>query len=197
MNENLISAETDTYSADDILQRQEEWKSSNRQQCPRIARLIRHHKIVRSVAREIAVKFSKLGIQIDQRLAEMMAVTHDLGKCVATNELDEPGTKHEGLGKSVALEYFGIDESVSKICQSHGWDTPQAPDGNRMMSKEEIVATLADRLWKGSRKTPFEMGVAESLCLELGKESWEVFMLIDPILEDIADEGAERLARSR
>lgn len=161
----------------------------------KLKRLIQHHTIVRSVAAEIALEFTEIGVTADQNLAEMMAMTHDVGKIHCLEELDSPGKRHEALGEQAAEKLFGITSDISKVCQSHGWDTPYHPEHEgKMMSNEEIVATLADRLWKGSRDTQFEMATAEVFATQLGKETWEAYLLIESIFDQVASNGPERLA---
>jgi hypothetical protein len=111
------------------------------------------------------------------------AATHDIGKVRHPAELSGPGSAHELAGYSLLLS-LGIEEASARFARTHGsWDVPDAPF-------EDLLVTLADKVWKGKRVPALEERVSE----RLGGPPWETFLALDDELERIAAGADARLA---
>jgi hypothetical protein len=98
-------------------------------------------------------------------------------------ELSGPGSAHELAGYSLLLSK-GVEESLARFARTHGsWDAADS-------TFEDLLVTLADKVWKGKRLPELEQRVAE----RLGGPPWETFLALDDELERIASGADERLA---
>ena len=114
------------------------------------------------------------------------AATHDIGKTIYTNELSEAGHKHEQAGLQLLLS-LGISEEKSKCAASHSsW--------SENSTLEELLVSLADKIWKGNRVQDLEDLLIERISTETKTERWEVFGLLDSIIDDIAKDADKRLS---
>ena len=62
---------------------------------------------------------------------------------------------------------------------------------------EELVIALADKLWKGVRKSELESLIIDRIAEVVGRDRWDIFIPLDSRFEEIASSGHERLERSR
>ena len=116
------------------------------------------------------------------------AATHDIGKVLHQNELDGHGSRHEEDGPNLLLEY-GYTPEQSRFARTHGsWRTE--PD----LTVEDLLVALADTCWKGQRESELETMIATMISQQLGLESWEVFLALDDVLEEVTCRAEERLA---
>ncbi len=53
---------------------------------------------------------------------------------------------------------------------------------------------LADTCWKGQRDSDLETTIAAMISQQIGMESWEIFLTLDDVLEEIVSKAEERLA---
>lgn len=114
------------------------------------------------------------------------AATHDIGKTIYTNELSEAGHKHEQAGLQLLLS-LGISEEKSKFAASHSsWLESSA--------LEELLVSLADKIWKGNRVQDLEDLLIERISTETKTERWEVFSLLDSIIDNITKDADKRLS---
>ncbi|WP_240521662.1 HD domain-containing protein [Amycolatopsis vastitatis] len=111
------------------------------------------------------------------------AATHDIGKILHPAELSGPGSLHEVAGYSLLLSQ-GIEEASARFARTHGsWDAAD-------VTFEDLLVSLADKVWKGKRVPELEQRVTA----RLGGPAWETFLALDDELERIAAGADARLA---
>ncbi|WP_433375129.1 HD domain-containing protein [Dactylosporangium sp. CA-152071] len=145
-------------------------------------RLAAHLRLVHDVAAQLLdwLAAHAPGLVVDRAAVLFGAATHDIGKTLHPEELAGPGSAHEAAGARM-LEEFG---DLARFAANHArWDRPDA-------TPEELLVTLADKVWKGKRVDDLERRVAGLL----PGEPWEAFMALDDELTRIADTADERLA---
>ena len=105
------------------------------------------------------------------------AATHDIGKVVHPAELTGPGSAHEAAGEDLLLRY-GVPAHLARFAGSHGscWIRPAA-------TLDELLVSLADKVWKGDRVPELERQV-----------SGATGHTLDRLLDDLAAGAAGRLA---
>jgi hypothetical protein len=83
------------------------------------------------------------------------AATHDIGKVEHPAELTGPGSAHEQAGENLLLRY-GVPAHLARFAGSHGscWTRPDA-------TLDELLVSLADHIWKGSRLPSLEQRVLD------------------------------------
>ena len=59
---------------------------------------------------------------------------------------------------------------------------------------EELVVSLADKVWKGCLIQDLEDLLIEKIATETKIEHWRIFSLLDSIIEDITRDADERLS---
>ena len=151
-------------------------------------RLYAHSLLVHDVANKLLEEINKTweNLNINKNLVLFGAATHDIGKTICTNELSEAGDKHEQAGLQLLLS-LGISEEKSKFTASHSsWSESSA--------LEELLVSLADKIWKGNRVHDLEDLLIERISTETKTECWAVFSLLDSIIDDIAKDADKRLS---
>ena len=151
-------------------------------------RLYAHLLLVHDVAHTLikAITGTWGNLNIDEDLILFGAATHDIGKCIHINELSEKGHKHEQEGKLLLIS-LGVSEEKAKFAASHAtW--------SEKSTIEELVVSLADKVWKGSRIHDLEDLLIEKIATETKMEHWGIFSLLDSIIEDITRDADERLS---
>jgi hypothetical protein len=153
-------------------------------------RLVRHHQLVVEAASLLCKKVREgFGVAFHAEAVLLGAALHDAGKIVFPEEMRAPGHKHEQAGQSLLIER-GVTPELARFCVTHAsWDEPER-------SLEDLLVALADKLWKGKREQELEARVLAMLATRARREPWEVFERLDTICEEIAADGASRLARS-
>lgn len=152
-------------------------------------RLILHAQLVSEVSTLLTETFLSLNLQLDKTLVEIGAILHDSGKIIHPLELAQSGSKHELAGESLLLKN-DVRPEIARICLTHAqWK-------NETCSLEELTVALSDKLWKGKREKELELLVIDKVAKLLNKDRWEIFVDLDAVFEDIAADGAQRLARS-
>ncbi|WP_189155956.1 HD domain-containing protein [Lentzea pudingi] len=152
-------------------------------------RLAAHLRLVHDVACELVAWVSRHhpAVALDQEAVLFGAATHDIGKVLHPNELSGPGSAHEPAGYALLLER-GVSERLARFARTHAsWTAPG-------ISLEELLVSLADKVWKAKRVPELEQLVTERLAAAAGLESWEVFMALDDELDRIASDADARLA---
>ncbi|MFF1607466.1 HD domain-containing protein [Amycolatopsis sp. NPDC058278] len=142
-------------------------------------RLGAHLRVVHDVAVTLT---GWVGPRVDVPAVLFGAATHDIGKILHPAELSGPGSAHEPAGYSLLLSQ-GVEESLARFARTHGsWDAPD-------VTFEDLLVSLADKVWKGKRVPELEQRVAE----RLGGSPWETFLALDDELERIASGADARL----
>ena len=147
-------------------------------------RLAAHLRAVHHVAHQLTERLATESLGFDRAAVLFGAATHDLGKVRHPEELEQPGHLHEPAGYELLLSY-GVPHELARFAGSHGssWLTPDAPT-------EDLLVSLADKVWKGARVTDLEQRVME----RLPGEEWDAFLRLDNILGPIASEADRLLA---
>lgn len=127
------------------------------------------------------------GVDVDQEAVRYGAATHDVGKTYVIEELSGPGSEHEQRGYRLLLDH-GVEERHARFARTHGtWDGPD-------VTFEDLLVSLADKVWKGKRVPDLEQRVVDHLATTAGQEPWEAFMALDDLLTDLAADADRRLA---
>ncbi|MFG1642271.1 HD domain-containing protein [Amycolatopsis sp. NPDC049252] len=115
------------------------------------------------------------------------AATHDIGKIRHPEELSGPGSAHERAGYELLLSQ-GVEEASARFARTHGsW-------GADDVTLEDLLVSLADKVWKAKRVPDLEQRVTEHLAAVGGEPVWQVFMALDDVLDGIAAGADARLA---
>lgn len=153
-------------------------------------RLLRHVELVGEAAELLLADFGRRGVPLDAAWVRAGVVLHDAGKVLHPEELERPGADHEPAGEAL-LRAHGVSDELARVCVTHArWSAPET-------TLEELLIALADTLWKGSRKRALEERVIDAAAERLSKPRWDLFVELDSLFEQIAADGAERLARSQ
>lgn len=152
-------------------------------------RLIAHLTLVHDVAVKLVeeIKQNFPEYNFDEESVYFGAATHDIGKSLHKKELSEAGNKHELAGEKLLLNH-GIKPELARFARTHAdWQSEES-------KFEDLLVALADKCWKGKRVEKLENSIAEIIAAKTEQETWEVFMLLDDILNEIAKDADERLA---
>jgi HD domain len=153
------------------------------------SRLQQHGEIVAEVAFQLSDALSSAGIEHDGQMVLVGAALHDAGKIIHPEELDLPGHEHEAAGERLLLDH-GISPRLARVCRTHGaWDDAE-------LSLEELLISLADHLWKGTREPRPEAAIIATASAQVGIEEWEMLLKLDTEFERIAARGTARLAEA-
>ena len=153
-------------------------------------RLKMHLLIVHDVAATLADAFQQAWatLPLDKDLVRFGAATHDIGKVLHQNELYGHGSRHEEDGPTLLMEY-GYTTEQSRFARTHGsWRTEPG------LTLEDLLVALADTCWKGQRESELETMIATMISQQIGVESWEVFLALDDVLDEVTSRAEERLA---
>jgi hypothetical protein len=145
-------------------------------------RLAAHLRAVHDVAWQLADWFTDR-LPLDRAAVLFGAATHDIGKIVHVEELSGPGHRHEPAGRDLLLAH-GVEPELARFAASHASWT--APD----ITTEELVVSLADKIWKAKRVPDLE----QLIVARLDGQPWEAFMVLDDELSRIAADSDRRLA---
>ncbi|WP_199484935.1 HD domain-containing protein [Actinomadura craniellae] len=152
-------------------------------------RLVAHLRLVHDVAHRLTGRLAAAwpALEFDRAAVLFGAATHDIGKALHPAELSGPGAEHEPAGHRLLLER-GVPEELARFARDHAaWDAPGA-------TVEDLLVSLADKVWKGKRVEALEMLLVERLAAVGGQEPWAAFMTLDDILADLAAGADARLA---
>ncbi|AZA98514.1 HD domain-containing protein [Chryseobacterium joostei] len=112
--------------------------------------------------------------------------THDIGKIIEKNELREKGKQHEQTGYKILMDY-GIKENLARFTITHGdWE-------NENLAIEDLIVTLADKIWKGQRIDKLEEKVIAEISKLTNIDYWTVYLKIDNIISQIINGSDKRL----
>lgn len=146
-------------------------------------RLAAHLRLVHDVAVELVEWFEQRGVVVDREAVLFGAATHDIGKVLHPAELSGPGSQHEPAGYELLVEH-GFPERLARFARTHASWTEQG------IEFEDLVVSLADKVWKAKRVQDLENLIVE----RLPGEAWEAFMALDDVLDRIAATADTRLA---
>ncbi|MEU4096308.1 HD domain-containing protein [Streptomyces sp. NPDC026673] len=152
-------------------------------------RLAAHLRLVHDVACELVEWVGRYspGLVVDRSAVLFGAATHDIGKALHVAELSGPGGRHEKAGRALLLTH-GVEPRLARFAATHGSWTG---DG---VTVEELLVSLADKVWKGKRVTDLEDLVVVRLADATGSERWEAFLALDEFLGTVAADAERRLA---
>nr|CTQ91686.1 hypothetical protein [Kibdelosporangium sp. MJ126-NF4] len=149
------------------------------------SRLVAHLRVVHDVACHLLdwLETRYPEVAVDREAVQFGAATHDIGKVLFPAELSGPGSQHEPAGYQLLLEH-GVEERLARFAQTHAsWTEPG-------IEFEDLLVSLADKIWKAKRVPELENLVVE----RLPGEPWEVFMALDELLDRIATDADWRIA---
>ncbi|MEE6306834.1 HD domain-containing protein [Plantactinospora veratri] len=152
------------------------------------ARLAAHLRAVHDVAAQL---LDWLGqeypdLTVEHREVRFGAATHDIGKTRHPEELSGPGSRHEPAGRELLIGY-GVQPALARFAASHArWDSPGT-------TTEELLVSLADKVWKGRREADLEDRVVDRLTAVGGQQRWAAFLALDDVLSRIAEDADARL----
>ena len=150
-------------------------------------RLVAHLTLVHDVAHRLVKQImDRWRPGLDVRLVLFGAATHDLGKAVHVAELSGDGAQHEATGLELMLR-AGVPEREARFAVTHAsWESDD-------VTLEDLLVTLADKVWKGRRIENLELGVARAIASSCGVELWAVYQGLAEILDELSSRAEERL----
>jgi hypothetical protein len=152
-------------------------------------RLAAHLRAVHDVAHQLVVWVEERypALLFDREALLFGAATHDIGKTVHVAELSGPGAVHEEAGRALLLAH-GVSPELARFAATHAsWREPD-------VGPEDLLVSLADKIWKNKRVTDLEDLVVAWLAEASGRPAWEEFIALDEVLTGIGDEADQRLA---
>lgn len=152
-------------------------------------RLVAHLRAVHDVACQLTdwVRQHYPDVAFDREAVAFGAATHDIGKVEHPGELSGPGSAHEQAGYRLLLDR-GVEEHLARFARTHASWT--AAD----VEVEDLLVSLADKVWKAKRVADLEQLVTERLAAASGQQPWQAFMALDDVLDRIAADADFRLA---
>jgi HD domain len=152
-------------------------------------RLAAHLRAVHDVAHQLvdSVGQSYPAVSFDREAVLFGAATHDVGKTVHLSELSGPGAAHEEAGQTLLLGH-GVSPELARFAATH------ASWAESRVGLEDLLVSLADKIWKNKRVPDLEDLVVARLAEATGQAVWEEFIALDGVLARIGDEADERLA---
>lgn len=116
------------------------------------------------------------------------AATHDIGKTAHVGELSGPGSAHEEAGRRLLLDH-GVEPELARFAGTHAaWAAD--PD----VGIEDLLVSLADKVWKNKRVSELEDLVIGRLAGASGRPVWEEFLALDDLLVSLGAGADRRLA---
>jgi len=153
-------------------------------------RLVAHLTLVHDVACSLVEECEERlpGLKLDAESITFGAATHDIGKALHPTELVEAGSTHEAEGERLLME-FGVAASRARFARTHAaWRTDTS------LALEDLFVTLADTCWKGKRLPELDGLVAKRVAAQTAREEWEVYLVLDDILQKLSSGADHRLA---
>ncbi len=152
-------------------------------------RLVAHLRAVHDVACQLRdwVQQHYPDVRFDGEAVAFGAAIHDIGKVEHPNELSGPGSAHEQAGYQLLLN-LGVEEDLARFARTHASWTAVG------VSVEDLLVSLADKVWKAKRVPDLEELITARLTASSGQQPWEVFMALDDVLDRIAADADGRLA---
>ncbi|MFD3840826.1 HD domain-containing protein [Streptomyces sp. NPDC058642] len=151
-------------------------------------RLAAHLRAVHDVAYELVEWVARRhpGLPLDRDAVLFGAATHDIGKTAHTGELSGPGSAHEDAGRELLLSH-GIAPRLARFAATHAtWTLPD-------LGVEDLLVSLADKIWKNKRVPELEDLVVRELAAASGRTVWEEFLDLDDVLTSVGEGADARL----
>ncbi|WP_406440669.1 HD domain-containing protein [Streptomyces sp. NBC_00631] len=151
-------------------------------------RLAAHLRAVHDVAHQLVAWVEKRypAVLFDRAAVLFGAATHDIGKTVHVSELSGPGAAHEEAGQALLLDR-GVRPELARFAATHAsWTDPR-------VGPEDLLVSLADKIWKNKRVPDLEDLVVARLAEATGRAPWEEFLALDEVLTRIGDGAEDRL----
>lgn len=128
-------------------------------------RLAAHLRAVHDVAWELTGTLDRRypSLSYDRDAVLFGAATHDIGKAIHPAELSGPGSAHERAGHELLLAH-SVEERLARFARTHASWT--APD----ITLEDLLVSLADKVWKAKRVAELEELVIARLTAVSGQE---------------------------
>jgi hypothetical protein len=152
-------------------------------------RLAAHLRLVHDVACQIVdwLQQRHPHLRFDRHAVLFGAATHDIGKSLHPSELSGPGSTHEPDGRDLLLHH-GFNETLARFAATHAsWTDPD-------VTLEDLLVSLADKIWKNKRVPELEDLVVTHLAQATSRQPWEAYAALDELLTDIGDTADQRLA---
>nr|WSW71661.1 HD domain-containing protein [Streptomyces sp. NBC_00995] len=152
-------------------------------------RLAAHLRAAHDVAHQLVDWMGRRcpAVPFDREAVLFGAATHDIGKTVHVSELSGPGAAHEEAGKDLLLAR-GVSPELARFAATHAsWTEPGA-------GLEDLLVSLADKVWKNKRVSGLEDLVVARMAEETGRPAWQEFIALDEVLSRIGDDADGRLA---
>ena len=152
-------------------------------------RLAAHLRAVHDVAHQLVTWVDREypALQLGAEAVLFGAATHDIGKAVHLAELSGPGSAHESAGRELLLAR-GVEPRLARFAATHAdWNGPD-------IRLEDLLVSVADKVWKGKRAREPEDLVLARLAAHSGRRAWEEFLSFDDLLMSIASRADGRLA---
>jgi len=127
-------------------------------------------------------------LEFDANAVLLGAATHDIGKVIHPEEVAGPGRQHEKDGPEL-LQRQGLPAIIARFARTHG----QWRDADDL-SIEDLLVSLADKIWKGRRDEALEALLVRTIGQFGGAEQWMIFARLDDLCSQIASRADERLA---
>jgi hypothetical protein len=151
-------------------------------------RLVAHLRAVHDVAVQLVDWVGRRcpALEVDREAVLFGAATHDVGKILHTAELSGPGARHEEAGRDLLLAH-GVAPELARFAAGHASWGPGT-------GVEDLLVSLADKVWKNKRVTDLEDLVVAELSRAGGRPVWEEFMELDELLTRVGEGADRRLA---
>jgi len=152
-------------------------------------RLAAHLRAVHDVAVELTdwLAATYPAVSFDRNAVLFGAATHDIGKTAHVGELLGPGSAHEEAGRRLLLAQ-GVAPGLARFAATHAtWTLPD-------IGLEDLLVSLADKIWKNKRVPELEDLVVRRLAEASGRTVWEEFLDLDDALTAVGEAAQERLA---
>lgn len=152
-------------------------------------RLAAHLRAVHDVAARLLAWLDRHypTLMVDHDMVLFGAATHDIGKVEHPEELSGPGSAHEPAGHQLLLRH-GVAQNLARFALTHAqWIRDD-------VTTEELLVSLADKIWKGKRVADLEQRIVQRLAAVDGQQQWEAFLHLDDALTRIAEDAEARLA---
>ncbi|MEU6665578.1 HD domain-containing protein [Streptomyces sp. NPDC046727] len=152
-------------------------------------RLVAHLRAVHDVAAQLVewVRRHCPQLEFDAEAVLFGAATHDIGKALHPAELSGPGARHEPDGRQLLLAHR-VPAHLARFAGTHAsWTAPG-------IAVEDLLVSLADKIWKNKRVSELEDLVVARLAGADGRQPWEWFMELDEALTAVGEGADRRLA---
>jgi hypothetical protein len=152
-------------------------------------RLAAHLRAVHDAAFRLTARLAAdlPALPFDRHAVLFGAATHDIGKTEHVAELSGPGSAHEEAGYVLLLRY-GVPDELARFARTH------ADWGAADIGLEDLLVSLADKVWKGKRVGVLEQLVIDRIAETTGCPLWEGFARLDDIVAEVAADADRLLA---